>query len=220
MRTALIVGASGLVGKACLYQLLEQDAYSRITALVRKPLAVKHPRLHQVVVNFDHLEESRSEVVGDDVFCCLGTTIRVAGSQENFRKVDCEYPLAVATIAFENGASQFLVISSMGADPSSAFFYNRVKGELEKALKTLAYSSVHIFRPSLLLGNRKAFRIGEQVGKVVMRVAGIFLLGPLRKFKAIQDITVAKAMIKVALSDKEGVHIYPNNEILDLGASQ
>jgi uncharacterized protein YbjT (DUF2867 family) len=218
MKTALIAGATGLVGKACLYQLLENNEYSRVVALVRRPIAIKHPKLHQVIVDFDNLEKHKSEIVADAVFCCLGTTIKVAGSQENFRKVDHDYPLAIATIAFNNGATQFLLVSALGANKNSSIFYNRVKGEIESAIIQLGYPTVNIFRPSLLLGHRNQFRLGEMIGKIVMRVVRILLIGPLSKYKAIADITVAKAMVRISLNNETGIHIYPNNMIQKIGS--
>jgi uncharacterized protein YbjT (DUF2867 family) len=217
MRTALIVGATGLVGKACLYELLESGAYTRVTAVVRRPLPMKHHHLEQVVVDFDKLAEHAEELKGDDVFCCLGTTIKTAGSQEQFRRVDLLYPVETARIALQNGAQQFLVVSAMGADAASGIFYNRVKGEMEAAVSALGYPAVHIFRPSLLLGDRKDFRLGEQVGKWVMMLIGFLFIGPLKKYKAIHGGSVAKAMVSVALKDQKGTRIYKSDEIARIG---
>jgi uncharacterized protein YbjT (DUF2867 family) len=217
MKTAIIIGASGLVGKECLYQLLERTEYTRVIAVVRKPLAIKHHRLHQVFIDFDQPEIVQHEIVGDDVYCCLGTTIKIAGSQENFRKVDYTYPLALAKIALQNGASQFLLISALGADAKSSIFYSRVKGELEQSLFQLGYSAVKVFQPSLLLGHRKDFRVGESIAQSVMRVLGFVFLGPLLKYKAIPAITVAKAMIAGAFNGEFGNCFYPNNKLFAMG---
>lgn len=216
MRTALIVGATGLIGKNCLYQLLETKEYTKVIALVRKPMAVKHHQLEQLVVDFDQLETVKDKMIADDVFCCLGTTIRVAGSQENFRKVDFDYSLAVAKICLQRGAHQFLLVSAMGANHMSAIFYNKVKGEIERAIEELHYPSFQIFRPSLLLGNRKEIRVGELIGKVVMKAIGFLFIGPLKKIKAIEGEMVAKVMVKVALQGNSGKRIIQNDEILKL----
>lgn len=219
MKTALIVGATGLVGKNCLYQLLETKEYSRVIALVRKPLAIKHHQLEQVIVDFDQLQHYKDKMTADDVFCCLGTTIGVAGSQENFRKVDFDYPLQVAEICLKNGAQQFLLVSAMGANAASSIFYNKVKGEIENAIDKLNYSSLQIFQPSLLLGNRKEVRVGELIGKVVMKGLGFLFIGPLKKYKAIEAETVAKAMVKAALQANKGKRVFQSDEIASLGKS-
>ncbi|MES2558882.1 MAG: oxidoreductase [Bacteroidota bacterium] len=216
MRTALIVGATGLIGKSCLYNLLETKEYTRIIALVRKPLAIKHHQLEQVVVDFNRLATYKEMMVADDIFCCLGTTIRVAGSQDNFRKVDFEYPVEVAKICLQNGATQFLLVSAMGAAPTSSIFYNRVKGEVEQAITNLNYKCFRIFRPSLLLGNRKEVRVGELIAKAVMKVLGVVFIGPLKKYKAIEGETVAKAMVKAALLLNTEKRIYESDEIAAL----
>ncbi|AMS27014.1 oxidoreductase [Bacteroidetes bacterium UKL13-3] len=219
MKTALIVGATGLVGKNCLYQLLETKEYSRVIALVRKPLAIKHHQLEQVIVDFDQLQHYKDKMTADDVFCCLGTTIGVAGSQENFRKVDFDYPLQVAEICLKNGAQQFLLVSAMGANAASSIFYNKVKGEIENAIDKLNYSSLQIFQPSLLLGNRKEVRVGELIGKVVMKGLGFLFIGPIKKYKAIEAETVAKAMVKAALQAKKEKRVFQSDEIASLGKS-
>jgi uncharacterized protein YbjT (DUF2867 family) len=219
MKTALIVGATGLVGKNCLYQLLETKEYSRVIALVRKPLAIKHHQLEQVIVDFDQLQHYKDKMTADDVFCCLGTTIGVAGSQENFRKVDFDYPLQVAEICLNNGAQQFLLVSAMGANAASSIFYNKVKGEIENAIDKLNYSSLQIFQPSLLLGNRKEVRVGELIGKVVMKGLGFLFIGPIKKYKAIEAETVAKAMVKAALQAKKEKRVFQSDEIASLGKS-
>jgi uncharacterized protein YbjT (DUF2867 family) len=213
MRTALIVGATGLIGKCCLYELLENTSYTKVIALVRKPLAIKHHQLQQFMVNFDELDTLTNELVADDVFCCLGTTIKVAGSQENFRKVDLEYPLTVAELTLHNGATQFLLVSAMGANAQSSIFYNRVKGEVEERIGALGFRSFHIFQPSLLLGARKEFRLGEIIVKAVMKGLSFLFIGPIKKYKAIPGATVAKAMVTIALQQKEGVYTYESDSI-------
>jgi len=218
MRTALIVGSTGLVGKQCLYQLLEDKEYLKVVALVRKEMPIKHHKLEQIIVNFDELEKYSTAMKVDDVFCCLGTTIGVAKTQENFRKVDYDYPLKVAELAFKNGANQYMLVSSMGASKTSSIFYSRVKGELEESIAKLSYSSFHVFRPSMLLGDRNEFRFGEIIGKYVMKIMGVLFIGPLAKYKAIQGIVVAKAMVRTAIKNISGNHIYLSDEIQRLGS--
>ncbi|MES2780224.1 MAG: oxidoreductase, partial [Bacteroidota bacterium] len=158
----------------------------------------------------------KDQMIANDVFCCLGTTIKVAGSQDSFRKVDYDYPVKVAEICLQQGAQQFLLVSAMGANSMSAIFYNRVKGEVEKAIEALRYPGFQIFRPSLLMGNRKEVRVGELIGKVVMKGLGFLFIGPLKKYKAIEGETVAKAMVKASLQHNAGVWIYQSDEIAAL----
>jgi uncharacterized protein YbjT (DUF2867 family) len=217
MRTAIIIGASGLVDKACLYQLLDKKEYTRVVAVLRKPLAIKHPKLHQLLIDFDRPELFQHELIADDVFCCLGTTIKVAGSQEHFRKVDYTYPLTLAKIILQNGATQLLLVSALGANPQSSIFYSRVKGELEQSVTKLGYAAVKIFQPSLLLGNRSGVRVGEFIAQRVMSVLGMLFIGPLLRYKAIPAITVAKAMVAGAFNGEQGNCFYPNNLLFKMG---
>jgi len=212
-RIALLAGATGLIGSHCLQLLLDDELYSRVVVLARKELPVKHPKLVQHQVNFDKLDEYASLLKADDVFCCLGTTIKKAGSQAEFRKVDFHYPVEIARIAQANGAKQFLLVTAMGADKSSLIFYNRVKGEVEDAVKKLGYKTIHIFRPSLLLGERKESRAGENIGKILFGIITPLFMGPLKKYKAIEGKVVAAAMVKCAKEDKQGAHVHESDAI-------
>ena len=215
-RTALLLGATGLVGGHCLSLLLQERAYARVHVLTRRPLPQSHPRLVEHVVDFDRLDPD--VVRGDDVFCCLGTTIAVAGSQPAFRRVDHDYPLEVARLARKNGARHFLLVSSLGADAGSRVFYNRVKGETEDDLRALGYPGLVILRPSLLVGDRAEHRAGEEWGRRVMTVVGPLMVGPLRRFRAIQAETVARAMVRTAERDPRGVQVMESDEIARVGA--
>lgn len=212
-KTALIAGASGLTGSFCLQLLLQNPAYKTVISLVRKPVPLTHEKLKQITVNFDCLEDHADAIAADDVFCCLGTTIKKAGSQANFRKVDYDYVVNTAKAALNNGAKRFLLVSAMGASAGSSIFYSRVKGETEDAIQQLAYDEVHIFRPSLLLGNRHEHRLGESMAMAAFKVIGFAMLGPLAKYKGIEAADVAKAMVAVAQSGKKGMHIYLSDEI-------
>jgi uncharacterized protein YbjT (DUF2867 family) len=198
MKTALLAGASGLVGKQLMYKLLESDSYAEVKALVRKPMHLSHPKLKQVEVDFDHLEEYQNELLADDVFCCLGTTIGKAGSQEAFYKVDFTYCHTLAKLSKANGAKQFLLVSAIGADPKSSVFYSRVKGELEMALEQLHFESLQLFQPSLLMGNRLEFRLGEKIGIGIAKVIAPLMFGPIAKYRPIEVVQVANAMLKAA----------------------
>jgi uncharacterized protein YbjT (DUF2867 family) len=217
-RSAMLLGASGLVGGHCMRLLLAEPAYARVHAFVRRPLGHAHAKLAEHVVDFDRLDQSTVETRADDVFCCLGTTIAKAGSREAFRRVDHDYPLAAARVALRNGARRFLLVSALGADPRSRVFYNRVKGEVERAVSEIGFEGVVIFRPSLLLGERAERRRGEEMGKRVMGVVGPLLVGPLRKYRGIRAETVARAMVRLALSDPTGVRVVESDEIERLGA--
>lgn len=215
-RSALLLGATGLIGGHVLRLLLADDAYSRVVTLGRKPRARAHAKLSQHAVNFDKLDEHAALFQADDVFCCLGTTIKRAGSQEAFRRVDFTYVAESAKTARQQGAKQFLLVSSLGADARSSVFYSRVKGEVEAAVSELEFDGVQIFRPSLLLGERAAVRAGE---KFAEKIAGLFsfaFVGPLKKYRPIEARTVAAAMVSVAKQHPRGVNIYESDRIQSL----
>lgn len=214
-KTALVAGATGLVGGELVKLLLEAPEYGGVTALVRRPLAVNHARLEQVMVDFAALDRFRERFRVDDVFCCLGTTIKKAGSQEAFRQVDLEYPAAMARLAREEGARQFLIVTATGADPRSGIFYNQVKGQAEEAIRAAGLPAVHIFRPSLLLGRRQERRPGEQFATAVSRV--IPWVGPLKRYRPIEAKVVAAVMCRAAQAGAAGVHTYESGRIAELG---
>lgn len=209
----MILGSTGLVGSLLLDLLLEDANYSEIRSLVRKPSGKNHTKLREAVIDFDRLEDHAALFDADDIFCCLGTTIKQAGSQEAFRRVDYEYPLKAAELAKKHGAKKYLIVTAMGSDAKSMIFYNRVKGELEESLMKLDIATLHIFRPSLLLGNRKDHRPGEEFGKLFTSAAGFLLSGPLLKFRPVQGSLVAKAMLLFAREDKKGIFIHLSDVI-------
>lgn len=212
-RTALLAGATGLIGGHCLRFLLDGGTYDSVIVLVRKETSLKHPKLRQVTVDFDNLEKYSAQINAADIFCCLGTTIKKAGSQSNFKKVDFEYPMKVAQIALANGAKQYLIVTAMGANRHSLIFYNRVKGEVEEALKKLSYPTLHIFRPSLLLGERNESRAGEKIGTIMFNLSAPLFIGPLRKYKAIEGKAVACAMVACAKRGEAGTFTHESDEI-------
>jgi uncharacterized protein YbjT (DUF2867 family) len=215
-RTALIVGATGLVGKHLVEQLCNNPAYNSVTAIVRKPLQYSHPKLTQETVDFNNLESSRSLINAQDVFCTLGTTIRVAGSQEAFRKVDFDYPVHVAEIALANGAEQYFIVTAIGADARSAVFYSRVKGEVEEKIASLGYRTFATFQPSFLLGTRAEARLGEELGIIAAQILGFALIGPLKKYRAIKAETVARAMMLEALKNQAGKRVLESDVIQEI----
>ncbi len=208
LKTALLIGATGLIGDLLTHRLVESPAYERVKVLVRRSLNWQHPRLQEILVDFEHTNGLL--VQGDDIFCCLGTTMKQAGSQAAFRKVDYQYPLEIAQLGLNNGARQFALVSSMGADPKSTFFYNRVKGETERDLAALAYPTLLTFRPSLLLGDRREPRLGERIGAGVMRLVGPLL--PAR-YRPITAAKVANAMLETAQQGLSGNHIFESDQL-------
>jgi uncharacterized protein YbjT (DUF2867 family) len=216
-RTALVAGASGLIGGHLLRLVVDDPAYDRVTTLVRRALPFTHKKLVQRVVDFDRLAE-----VGDfprvhDVFCCLGTTIKQAGSQDAFRKVDCTYVVELARMAVRHRTAQFLVVTALGADSHSRVFYNRVKGETEEAIGRLQFEGIQIFRPSLLLGKRAQSRPAERIAGLLSPLVGWVMLGPLARYRPIKAATVARAMVRVARDAPRGAHVYESDEIRRLG---
>ena len=207
-KIALVIGATGLIGDQLTRKLCQLAHYERVKVLVRKPLGWQHPRLQEIQFDFDNPNGLLTQA--DDIFCCLGTTMKKAGSKEAFRKVDYQYPMDVARLGREQGATQFSIVTSMGADPNSMFYYNRVKGDVERDLATLNYPALLIFRPSLLLGTRSESRLGEKIGEGVMK-----LLNPLipAKYKAIKSGTVAEAMYDKAQLGLMGRHVFESDAI-------
>ena len=208
-RSAIVVGATGLVGSKLVDVLLADPEIGVVHVLVRRPLARTDPRLRPHLVDFAQLA-AIDWPAADDVYCCLGTTIGVAGSREAFRKVDYDLPLAVARRALERGARQFLFVSAMGADAHSSVFYNRVKGELESAAAGLGFHAAIAFRPSLLAGDRAQFRLGERVALMVLQPAR--WLVP-RKYRPVAGLAVARAMAAFAKRGLAGFHVVSSDAI-------
>ncbi|BAN46517.1 oxidoreductase [Metapseudomonas resinovorans] len=204
----LLAGATGLTGEHLLDRLLNEPTVARVLAPTRRPLA-EHPHLQNPVGPLaDLLPQLQGQV--DVAFCCLGSTIRQAGSQNAFRAVDLELVLAVARRARELGARHFIVISALGANPASPVFYNKVKGEMERALQAMDWPQLTIARPSLLMGPRSEFRLGE-------RVAALFLRWLPGKYRGIGACSLARALWRLALEEQDGVRIIESDELRRLG---
>lgn len=210
MKTALVVGATGLVGNLLTNKLLQNDNYAIVKVLVRKPIAINHPKLEQIIVDFDNLDATK--IIADDVFCCLGTTMAKAGSKQAFYKVDFTYPYEVAKIALKNGAKQYAIVTAMGANQKSLFYYNRVKGDIETALTELKYPNLMIFRPSMILGDRQEHRGGESFGKVVMN---LFDFITPKKYKGIEADKIANCIIQKSQENLNGKHIFESDILQD-----
>jgi uncharacterized protein YbjT (DUF2867 family) len=212
-RNALIAGATGLVGKSLLNQLLADDNYEKVVIITRKAMDVNHPNLVQKLIDFDSVESLTPEFQIDDVFCALGTTIKTAGSQDAFYKVDYTYVVNLGNWCAANSVKRLLIVSAMGSNPKSGIFYNRVKGEMETAVSKLNSPQIQIFRPSLLMGNRTEKRGGEKLAQIVMGGLGFLFVGPLLKYKGIHADVVAKAMINAAKQDVKGFTVYESGEM-------
>lgn len=209
-KTAILIGATGLVGGHALRLLLESPSYSKVIAVSRRPVDVSHKKLVRVEAgSFDHLATTLEGIKADDAFCCLGTTIRQAGTKAEFHKVDYGYALEFAHRVLRNGAKHFLLVSAIGAQARSPVFYNRVKGLLEKEVSALDFQRISVFRPSLLVGDRIEDRPGEAISVRLSAIIAPFLRGPLRSMHPIGGADVASAMIAAAQSDRiERIRIY------------
>lgn len=212
-KTALIAGATGLVGSFCLDLLLQSNRYAKVISVGRRQLHIQHPKLQQLVVDFDRLDNYKQSLIADDVYCCLGTTIKNAGSKENFYKVDFTYVVKLASLTATNFGSQFLVVSSLGADANSSIFYSKVKGQMENAVKPLSFLGVHIFRPSLLLGPRQEKRLGEKLAQLIMPKLSFLFVGPWRQYRPVPAVAVAQAMLYAAMQDGAGVQTHNSDKI-------
>lgn len=210
-RTACIAGASGLVGSELLRMLLEDGHYSKVISLGRRELTITHGRLRQVITDFEQIERQTETV--DDVFCCLGTTIKKARSKQQMTKVDVTFPMQVARWGLEHGAKQFILISAMNANAKSPFFYPRIKGQLEEKIQELSYESVAILRPSLLLGERQEFRFAEHSAATLIRAYSKLTGKKPSSRMAIEAKTVAEGMISIAKQRHPGVNIYTSENI-------
>lgn len=217
MKTALVFGATGQTGALLTDYLLAHPDYETVKIIVRTSTGKKHPKLKELVNPLSNPEFIQNEIRGDVLFCCLGTTIRKAGSQEAFKQVDYELPVSLAKIAKRNNIPCMVTISSVGATANSSNFYIRTKGQMEQDIAALGIEKSVFVRPSLLLGKRKETRFGELIGKWIMTLVNPLFIGKLKRYKAIPSATVAKAMIQLAGDDEKGVKFVENDELFVIG---
>jgi len=213
MKTALILGSTGLVGSKVVEQLKSDSRYSKIILINRRDTNPKHPKVEEIIVDFSDLNTELNGLNADDVFCCVGTTIKTAGSKEKFKSVDLDIPVLFGKLAKINNWSNFAVISALGANSKSGNFYSSIKGKMEDQLKAFNIVKLIILRPSLLTGDREEFRLGERIGQVAFSVLNYILIGPLKKYRSISADQVAKAMIYFS-NDNTTKIIHENDELL------
>lgn len=219
-KTALLFGATGLVGGYCLEYLLAAETYQKVRVFGRRKVDLDHPKLEQHKVDFNQLEQVEELINGDDLYCCIGTTIKKAGSEAAFRRVDYTFAHRIAELGVKNKVNQFLLVSSVGADKDSLFFYNQVKGELEDEIKLMPYWAIHIFQPSILLGERNENRWGESIAQKIGKFVDDLTGNLLKKYKPVEAEAVAKAMIMAAQKTQKGVHFYPSHVLQELADNE
>ena len=215
MKTALLFGASGLVGSHVLSQLISNNNYSKIKLFVRSSIDISDPKIEIIQTDFNNLENHREDIKGDDCFFCIGTTKQNSPDKNEYRRVELEVPKQIAQIAKSNLVNSFVFVSSGYADPKSSGDYLKFKGEVEEELKRLNFPKLGIVRPSFLLGDRKEKRIGEKIGIFVFKLLSPLFLGPLKKMKPIHSAIVAKGMIAIIQNDSSQT-IFESNEISEI----
>ena len=213
MRKALIAGATGAIGSVLLELLNESEQYTEIHCIGRREPRISGEKIKVHIVSYDELDQLDLQQPIGDVFCTLGTTLKTAGSVENFKKVDRDYVHQVGKLAHDLDAKTCSVVSAIGANAVSSNYYNQTKGEAEELLKSLGLRSLRIFRPSLLHGSREEFRLTETVGFAVLAIMTPLLRGPWRRYRAIHIEQVAKAIYESALKDYPAVQVFESDQI-------
>lgn len=212
-KRAIIAGASGLIGSKLLNILLQQPDYDEVLILVRKELPISHKKLVQLVINFDRLDDHTTAIAGHAVFCCLGSTQKKTPALAIYRKIDHDYPLKLAQLAKPNGVQQYHLISSIGANSSSANFYTKMKGETEEDIESVGLKCLHIYQPSFLVGVRNESRPRERFFVALMKLIDPLLIGNLKKYRSIPAQTVAQAMFNESIKHDEGVFAHTSDKI-------
>lgn len=218
-KTAIVMGATGLIGNHLIKKLLQDDSYEKVLTIGRTESGYTHEKLRHIAVDFDKLSAQDKRIKGHDLYIAFGTTRAKAGSKERFREIDYTYPMKVIKSAYANGVRQVLLVSSIGADSDAYFFYLNVKGELEDALRQMDFWAIHIFRPSLLIGNRNESRLGEDIAQVIAKGLNYFTRRMVYKYKPINAVQLAGTMVRIAQNMESGVHIYESARIHNLADS-
>lgn len=215
-KKAVIVGANGLIGSELLDILLQSTDYHEVVILVRKEVDLSHPKLVQLIIKFDELDKWADAINGHVVFCCLGTTLKKTPDLNEYRKIDHDYPLKLAQIAYHNKVRHYHLVSAIGANAKSSSFYTSLKGQTEIDIEQVDLKTLHIYQPSLLTGNRQEKRTMEAIATMVMKVIDPLLIGSLKKYRSIPAQTVARAMFKQSLNNEVGIFIHPSDKIKQL----
>ena len=215
MKTALLFGSSGLIGRHLLNILIQNSDYNKIKIFVRSEPEIKDSKIEIIKTDFNNLKNHIEDIKGDDCFFCIGTTKRNSPDKNEYKRIERNIPVQIAEIAKANSVNSFIYVSSGFADPKNSGDYLRYKGEVEKELKKLNFSKLGIMRPSFLMGNRKEKRFGEKIGIFLFKLLSPLFLGRLKKMKPIQSEKVAKAMIKVSKGEFQKT-IFESNEIVDV----
>ncbi len=213
--TSNVIGATGLVGKALVRQLLDDARFEKIRIFVRRETGLKHPKLEQLVFDFGRSETWDKQLTGDVLFSALGTTLKQAGSKDKQWKIDFTFNLNFAQKAKENGIENYVLVSSVGANPKSSIFYTKMKGEIDEAVSKIGFSNLVILRPASLTGQRQNRRIAEEISVPILNVLTRFMM---RNYRPISGETVAKAMINAALRKKFDKTIWEGREVFNLAA--
>ncbi|WP_374166127.1 NAD(P)H-binding protein [Arcticibacter sp. MXS-1] len=213
LKRVIIAGASGLIGSHLLQLLLSEDDIDVVVALVRRPLPFSHSKLQQITISFEEIASHKEMIRADAVFCCLGSTRKKTPDLNDYRRVDYVYPLELAKLAAENGVNQYHLVSALGSDVRSSNTYARLKGEVEQDIKNLSIRSLHIYKPSLLVGKRSEKRPLEKLAIHLMNLLNPFLMGSLKKYRSIKAETVARAMLNQYKRNRNGVYSYPSDQI-------
>jgi len=214
--SVILVGSSGLIGSNLLSELIQSEAISEILLLVRRSTDVSSSKVKELIVNFEKPNSYSIDIQADIIYSCLGTTKSETPNSSLYRQIDLEYPLNLAKLGQKNGVSQFHIISSLGADAGSSNSYLKLKGELEQELKKLSISSLHIYQPSFLIGERKKDRLADKIMKPVFRLIDPLLIGPLKKYRSIKAADVARVMLNQSIKDLKGTFTYPSIKIQEL----
>ena len=212
-KKVMVLGSTGLIGSELVKILLKEENIEQVVCPVRKVKNLTNPKAKEIEIDFKNRDALNKLPEVEIIYCCLGTTIKKAGSKENFKFVDYELPLKFAQWGIKNNVHTYAIVTAMGADAKSFIFYNKVKGEVEQELRNLNFENLNIFRPSLLLGERDETRLGEKVAEKLFNLINPLMKGSLKKYAAIKGSDVAKAMV---LNNKKGLNIFLSDEIQEL----
>ena len=212
MKTAIIFGSSGLIGNELFKTILLNNSYDKIKVFVRSIPLINNPKVEIIKTDFTNLEKYKDKIIGDDCYFCIGTTKKDTPNKDEYRRVEYDIPIEVAKITKANSVNSFFYVSSIGANPNASSNYLKNKGQVEEELKTLNFSKLAIIRPSLLVGNRKSFRLGEVIFTPIMNTLTAFAFGSLKKYKPIKIENVVKAMLYISKNDSNEI-VFESDEL-------